>query len=52
MYAFESLSLDEISKQINLSRPSVSRRLSEGTKEGIVQIYIDEASSSSRVLAD
>lgn len=52
MYYFENLSQDEISKQINLSRPTVSRLLSECTKEGIVQIHIDEASSSSRVLAD
>lgn len=45
LYYFEGYSQEEISKKIHLSRPSVSRLLSACIKEGIVQIYIDEASS-------
>jgi len=52
MYYFEGLSQEEISKMIHLSRPSVSRLLSDCIKEGIVQIYIDEVSSFGIRLAD
>jgi DNA-binding transcriptional regulator LsrR (DeoR family) len=50
MYYIEGLSQDEISKNIHVSRPSVSRLLQSCIKEGIVQIKIDDVSSFGKEL--
>jgi len=45
MYYLQELSQEQISSQIHVSRPTVSRMLKSAEKEGIVQIRIDEVSS-------
>jgi DNA-binding transcriptional regulator LsrR (DeoR family) len=50
MYYIEGLSQERISKEIHISRPSVSRMLQACVKEGIVQIKIDEVSSFGKEL--
>lgn len=52
LYYFAGRSQEEISKEIHLSRPTVSRLLNDCIKEGIVQIYIDEVSSFGIELAE
>jgi len=49
-YYIDGLSQEEISKQIHVSRPSVSRMLKACIKEGIVQIKIDDVSSLGKEL--
>lgn len=46
LYYLEGLSQEEISKILKVSRPTVSRILKTCVEEGIVQIRIDEVSSS------
>lgn len=50
MYYIEGKSQEEISKEIHVSRPSVSRMLQACVKEGIVQIKIDDVSSFGKEL--
>lgn len=50
MYYIEGLSQEQISKKIHVSRPSVSRMLKSCVNEGIVQIKIDDVSSSGKEL--
>ena len=50
MYYIEGLSQDQIAKRIHLSRPSVSRMLKACVEEGIVQIKIDDVSSTGKEL--
>ncbi|MFZ7121920.1 MAG: sugar-binding transcriptional regulator [Eubacteriaceae bacterium] len=51
LYYIEGLSQEEISKQLFVSRPTVSRLLKESLKKGIVQIRIDDISSHCLELA-
>jgi deoxyribonucleoside regulator len=50
MYYIEGLSQEQISQEIHVSRPSVSRILQACIKEGIVQIKIDDVSSFGKEL--
>ncbi len=52
MYYIEALSQEQISKEIHVSRPSVSRMLKACIKEGIVQIKIDDVSSFGKELGN
>ncbi|MFZ7131560.1 MAG: sugar-binding transcriptional regulator [Eubacteriales bacterium] len=45
LYYIDGFSQEEISKQLFVSRPTVSRLLKSSLKEGIVEIRIDDASS-------
>jgi deoxyribonucleoside regulator len=51
LYYMEGLSQEQISKQVHVSRPTVSRLLKTAFKEGIVQISIDDVSSYGLELA-
>lgn len=50
MYYIDGRSQEEISKEIHVSRPSVSRMLQACVTEGIVQIKIDDVSSYGKEL--
>jgi DNA-binding transcriptional regulator LsrR (DeoR family) len=45
MYYIEGLSQQEIAQKVHVSRPTVSRMLSNAVRDGIVQIRIDDVSS-------
>lgn len=51
MYYEGGLSQQEISKRIHVSRPTVSRLLKQAIREGIVQIRINDLSTSALALA-
>ena len=52
LYYYQSLTTEEIAKELGLSRPKVSRLLSLAKRQGIVQIRIFDPSEDSRSLAN
>lgn len=52
MYYIENLTQNEIARELNLSRPSISKLLNEAKESGIVTININSPFSDTEVLLD
>lgn len=52
MYYIENLTQSEIAKELNLSRPSISKMLNEAKESGIVTININSPFSDNELLLE